>query len=154
MGERLLDFAMQLVLAEERARQAVKPVPVEAKPLSTYVVDRRDVTLRGEEVVASCSGRGVLQEFVAKAEDTDFQVWVEKDGEKIIRGTYGEYAEISQDVEGIDAFAERDEDGNLTGAYVFKAGDIDFTRSLTVVLKMAKPVKFRVVFCRYKVAEA
>jgi hypothetical protein len=155
--EKLLDLAFQIVVAEERARLSAKSTVTAAevaKTPSTYVVDRRDITLRGEETVVSSWGSGVLQEFVAKAEDTDFQVLVERDGEKIIRNNYSGYAEISQDIEGVDTFAERDEDGNPTGAYVFKVNDVEFTKSLTVTIRTSKPVRFRAIFCRYKVAEA
>jgi hypothetical protein len=152
----LLEWAMKLAVAEEEARQTVKVTvpPVEVKPTPSHVVDRRNVIVEGEEIIVHRLGYGVLQEFMAKAEDTDFQVLIEKDGETVVYGSYSEYAEISQDVEEIDAFAERDAEGELTGAYVFKVNDIEFAKGLTIKINTTKPVKFRAIFCKYKIAEA
>jgi hypothetical protein len=156
--EKLLDLAFQIVVAEEIARQTgnvkVQVEPVKVRPIPTHVVDRRNVVLEGEETVVRAKGCGALQEFVAKAEDTDFQILVEKDGETVVYGSYSDYAEISQDVEGIDAFADRDAEGNPTGAYVFKVNDVEFADSLTVTIRTDKPVRFRAVFCKYKASEA
>jgi len=160
MSERdLLNWALMIVAAEEAARRMAEGVrvevkPVEVKPTSTHVVEKRNVVLEGEKVIVQTTGCGVLQEFMAKAESTDFQILIEKDGETAIHGSYSEYAEISQDVEEIDAFAERDPDGVLTGAYVFRVSNIEFTESLTVIIKTTKPVKFRAIFCKYKTSHS
>jgi hypothetical protein len=152
----LLEWAMKLAVAEEAARQTFKVAvpPVEVKPTPSHVVDRRNVTVEGEEVIVHRSGYGVLQEFMAKAEDMNFHVLIEKDGELAVYGSYSEYVEISQDVEEIEAFAERDVEGELTGAYVFKVNDIEFARGLTVKISTTKPVKFRAIFCKYKISPA
>jgi hypothetical protein len=149
---------MMVAAAEEVARRKaevkVEVPPVEVKPTPSHVVDRRNVMVEGEEIIVQTTGYGVLQEFMAKAESVDFQVLIEKDGETVVYGSYSEYAEISQDVEEIDAFAERDAEGELTGAYVFKVNDIEFAKGLTVMVKTTKPVKFRAIFCKYKVSPA
>jgi hypothetical protein len=152
----LLNWALMVVSAEEAARQVAKGVkvqvePAKAKPPSTRIVDRRNVVLEGGEIVVQETGFGVLQEFMAKAESVDFQVLIEKDDETVVYGTYGEYAEVSQDLEGIDAFEERDAEGEPTGAYVFKVSDIEFAKGLMIKIKTANPVKFRVIFCKYKI---
>lgn len=154
----MFKHAMMIVVAEEVARQKaecvkVEVAPVKVKPTPTHVVDRRNVVLRGEEIIVQTVGYGVLQEFMCKAESVDFQVLIEKDGETVVFGSYNEYADISQDVEEIEAFPERDADGELTGAYVFKVNDVEFARNLTVKIITAENVKFRAIFCKYKSSE-
>jgi hypothetical protein len=159
LSDRLLDWAMQLAAAEEASRQIAKNIKVEVGPAkarhaSTRVVDRRNVVLRGEEVVVRERGCGALQEFVVKAESTNFHIFIKKDDEIAVYGSYSEYAEISQDVEGIDAFADRDTEGELTGAYVFRVSDIEFAKGLTVKISTTEPVKFRAIFCKYKISRS
>ena len=154
-----MNWAMLIVAAEEAARQKVKveveaPTVQEAKPPATHVVDRRNIVLEGEETIVQKRGYGVLQEFMVKAEDVDFHVFVERDGEPVVYGSYSHYVELSQDVKEIDAYPERDQDGELTGAYVLKVTDIEFAKGLTIKVRTSKPVKFRAIFCKYKLCEA
>jgi hypothetical protein len=158
LSDRLLDWALELAVAEENARLKAQQVkvdipPLKVKPTPTHVVDRRNVVLHGEEVIVQTMGYGVLKEFMCKAESEDFQVLVEKDGETVVFGSYSEYADISQDVEEIEAFPERDADGELTGAYVFKVNDVEFAKNLTVKIITTENVKFRAIFCKYKSSE-
>jgi len=160
MSERdMLSWAMLIAAAEEAARQKVSveveaPPVREVKPQVTYVVDRRNVVLKGEETIVQKRGCGVLQEFMVKAEDMDFHVFVERDGEPVVYGSYSRYAEVSQDVKEIDAYPERDQDGELTGAYVLRVTDIEFADGLTVKVSTPRPIKFRAIFCKYKLCEA
>jgi hypothetical protein len=144
----LLEWAMMLACAEEVARQAVKvevkPV-VEVKPTPSHVVDRRNIVVEGEEIIVHRLGYGVLQEFMAKAEDPGFQILVEKDGDLVVYGSYSHYAEISQQVEEIDAF-------EVNGTYVFKVNDIEFAESLTVKVTTTKPVRFQAIFAKFKLS--
>ncbi|MEM4531657.1 MAG: hypothetical protein QXY39_07305 [Thermofilaceae archaeon] len=154
MNDRLLDWAVQLAVAEELARrkaETVEIVGVEAPRLSSRIIDRRNVTIKGEELILRELGCGVLDEFMVKAEDTDFRVIIKKDGETTVFGKYNEYAEVSQDVEGIDAYQEYNTAGEPTGAYVLKINDIAFAKNLTIKITTTKPVKFRAIFCKYKV---
>jgi len=158
LSDRLLDWAMQLVAAEESSRQIAQNIKVEVEPAkathtSTRIVDRRNVVLRGEEVVVRERGCGAIQEFMVKAESTNFHIFIGKDDEIAVYGSYSTYAEISQDVEGIDAFADRDTEGELTGAYVFKVSDIEFAKGLTIKIRTTEPVKFRAIFCKYKISK-
>lgn len=158
MSDKLLDLAIELAIQEENARLKAQQVkvdipPLRVKPTPTHVVDRRNVTINGEELIVHGFGYGVLKEFMAKAESAEFNVLIEKDGETVVFGSYTEYAEISQDVEEIEAFPERDIEGELTGNYVFKVNDVEFAKSLTVKIITSEPVKFRAIFAKYKLSE-
>ncbi len=158
MKDKLLEWAVQLAIAEELAREQAKlkaeAVKVEFKPVAvkptTHVIDRRNILLKGRETVLDVVGCGVLQELMVKAGSSEFEVAVVKDAEHFVYGSYSKYAEVSADLEGIDAYPERDEDGALTGNYVFKVKDVEFSRSLTVELSTAEAVMFKAIYAKYK----
>jgi len=148
----LLNWAMMIVAAEEAVRANITPVVevkpvVQVKPTPSHVVDWRNIPIQGERIVINKQGYGVLKEFLVKAESPNFQVRIVKDDEPLVWGGYQHYAEISQEVEEIEAY-------ETDGLYVFKALDIEFKESLFVSVYTKETVKFRVVFAKYKLSES
>lgn len=154
------EIAKQIRVPPVRVREVVVPPPevrIEIKPpkpMPSHVVDWRDIMVTGEQVVVERSGYGVLEEFMIKAEDPEFQVLVVRDWElkPILRGNYSDIRDIQQNVQSLSAFPERNEEGDLTGCYVVSIRDVQFEKNLVIRLSTEKPVKFGAVYAKYKLS--
>jgi len=114
--------------------------------LNAHLVDRRNITVDGEEPIIDKRGYGVLQELMLKAESPDFQVYVYSNIDPIIYGSYNRYTGISPQVEEVDAF-------EVDGVYVFRVSDIDFEERLIVKVRTEEPVRFQAIFAKYKISQ-
>ena len=167
MSRKLLDYAMQIVAAEEAARlisaklprKLVLEVPegkppvievhpvVQTKPTPSFVVDMRGVDIEGTKVLVDEKGYGKIQELLVVATDTDFSVKVRKDDEWILTRSYTEYEEISQYLEEVDAFESN-------GTYIVKINDIEFERNIRVEVVTESEVHFDLLFVKYKISRS
>lgn len=120
----------------------------------THLVDIFD------EVVASgatfefvnVSKRGFISEFLVLASDPYFSVIVNLDSVEVMNRTYLDSVSVSCHIAALSAFEERDEDGILTGKYVFHYSDIAFKESITISVKnnSGSNLTFDNLFCKYK----
>jgi hypothetical protein len=135
--ERLLDYAIQVVAAEEAARatarelakgitvQITPEVVVKPEKRRTIVEHRKDI---GPGKIIDRSGPGVLKELMLKASHQYYGLRVEVDGLTAYDMTWSQFSDISQEVSEVSAF--QDTDGN----YVLHLEDIKFSNSLAVYL--------------------
>lgn len=114
--------------------------------LNSYLVERRNITVDGEDTIIDREGYGVLQELMLKADSPDFQVYVYSNMDPLVYGSYTRYAGISPQVEEVDAF-------EVDGVYVFRVSDIDFEERLIVKVGTTEPVRFQAVFAKYKISQ-
>ncbi|HCP60313.1 MAG TPA: hypothetical protein DIT43_01885 [Dehalococcoidia bacterium] len=97
------------------------------------------------------SGAGRLEEFHVRSPNTDFRISIDVDGVSAFDMTYGEIREIEQHSPEISAFAELDEDGNLTGHYIASLRDIPYRESIRVRVQNTggTPTTFSQLFAKY-----
>lgn len=101
---------------------------------------------------ANVSKRGFISEFLILASDPSFSVIVNLDSVEVINRTYLDSVSVSCHIAALSAFEERDEDGILTGKYVFHYSDIAFKESITISVKnnSGSNLTFDNLFCKYK----
>ncbi len=114
--------------------------------LNSYLVERRNITVNGEDTIIDKQGYGVLQELMLKAESQDFEVKVYSNMYPLIYGSYNRYTRISPQVEEVDAF-------EVDGVYVFRVSDIDFEERLIVKVSTTEPIRFQAIFAKYKISQ-
>lgn len=122
----------------------VKPV-VEIRPTPTEVIDLRNVNVNGTFTPLIENGYGNLKEFMLKAENPNYEVKLYRDKKRIIRGSHAYYAEISQQIEEVDAFEDN-------GNYILKLNDIEFAESIEVIIETTEPITFTSIFAKYKLS--
>ena len=123
----------------------VKPV-IEIKPIPTEVIDLRNVPINGFFTVLAENGYGILKEFMLKTVNSNYEVRLYRDEKRIIRGSYTHYAEISEQVEEVDAFADN-------GDYILKLNDIEFAESIRIELETFEPITFTAIFAKYTLTQ-
>jgi hypothetical protein len=146
----MIAAAMQVVAAEETGSAIGRELAkvsrtVEVKPQPTFIVDRKGVTINGEDTIINKQGMGVLQELMFKSESSSFAVSVWRDDVLEINGSYSDYLEISQEIDEIAVF-ERN------GVYVLHISDIEFAESLIVKVSTTQSVRFSRIFGKYKLS--
>jgi len=114
--------------------------------LNSYLVERRNITVNGEDTIIDKQGYGVLQELMLKADSQDFEVYVYSNVNPLVYGSYTRYAGISPQVEEVDAF-------EVDGVYVFRVIDIDFEERLIVKVSTTEPISFQAIFAKYKISQ-
>ncbi len=140
---------MQIVLLDEiagRLEELAEKGDRLKTILNSHLVERRNITVNGEETIIDKQGYGVLQELMLKAESREFQVYVYSDMDPLIYGSYDRYAGISPQVEEVDAF-------EVDGVYVFRVSDIDFEERLIVKISTTAPIRFQAIFAKYKISQ-
>jgi len=123
--ERLLDWAMAIVAAEEAARAAAKVAPAPAPTFRTVTGKRTDIPL--PTTIIDEKGSGQLKELLIKSDFKDWRLAVYADGQQLYDNSYDWFMGISQELEEIDAFQAED------GTYILHLSDIKFAKSLKVV---------------------
>jgi hypothetical protein len=129
----LLKTALALAIAEENARIVaerlagkiqvqVSPSP----PTASKTVKLRDINL--PKTLIDEAGCGVLRELVIRSESSNYVLTVYVDGFPLYNNSYSWFQEVSQVVEGIDAF--HDDESNL---YVLRLSNIHFTENLKII---------------------
>ncbi|GAG59178.1 unnamed protein product, partial [marine sediment metagenome] len=113
---------------ERPPREPVPGVP-EFKEVFSRALDRRNESVPHRFDMIKVEGAGRLEELMVRSPSTDFSFLLEVDGKTLINRSYADLAALSQNSQVIDAFAELDEDGNLTGFYVLHIGEIRWRRS-------------------------
>lgn len=127
MREKILDWAMLIVAAEEAARLAAKPAErLEVKPASTRIKRLRMVSIPA--TLIDESGTGVLRELLLKSKTKDYTLTVRVDGSEAYKNSWSWFKDISQEFEGVDAFEE-------DGVYVLHLSGLSFRESLKVTVK-------------------
>ncbi|GAI68367.1 unnamed protein product, partial [marine sediment metagenome] len=107
------------------------PTPTPALVPTEAGVSTRFVDLAGSVVgaggwltILEDLGAGQLEQFHVRSPNTDFRVSITVDGVSVFSKTYAEIRQIGQNSPEISAFAELDENGDLTGYYVASIRDI------------------------------
>ncbi len=135
------------------------PTKVRAEELVVPVVpSTRFVDLAGSVVgigewltVLEILGAGQLEQFHARSPNTNFRVSITVDGLSIFNKTYNGIRQIGQNSPEISAFAELDEDGDLTGYYIASLRDIPYHSSISIKVQNTGlvPVTFSQLFVKY-----
>jgi hypothetical protein len=133
----------------------------EAEGIDVYdTITARSVDLAGKVVdagawvtVLNVEGRGYLKEFFVKCPNTNFKVSISVDKETFLEKTYAELREIQQNSKDISAFAERDEEGELTGYYVASIRNVPYYSSILVKVQNTgtTSVTFSQLFAKYNI---
>jgi len=145
--ERLLDWAMRIVEAEEMARSRVE---VEVKPKPAPVERVRSLVWHGRSVpfgtLIDESGCGVLRELVVKNGDKYFGLEVVVDGVYVYHKSWDEFNAISEYVDEVAAFED-------DGTYILHLSDIKFSSMIKVVLRpvTVRPLSSTVSEVFYKI---
>jgi len=135
--EQMLNWAMQVVVAEEmaRAKVTVKPEVRVAQTRYRTVVGRKiGVTIPA--VIVDEKGSGQLKELLIESVSKDWRLSVYVDGQQLYSDAYDWFASVSQELDEIAAFQTDD------GTYVLHLSDISFSESITVTVDSTagKPV--------------
>lgn len=121
--------------------------------LTARFADFADEALGAGEwfTVLDSTGRGEVEEFQVRSPSTDFKLSIAVDGETVLEKTYDELRLIQQNSPSISAFAERDEEGELTGYYVVSIRDIPYYSSLQLKVQNTggSSVTFSQLFVKY-----
>ncbi len=140
---------MQIVLLDEiagRLEELAEKGDRLKTILNSHVIERRNITVNGENTIIDEDGYGVLSELVIKADSQDFEVQVYSNMDPLIYGSYSNYTGISPQVVEVDAF-------EADGIYVFRVSDIDFEERLIVKIRTTAPVSFQAIFAKYKISQ-
>lgn len=132
------------------------PFPVEANASTRFVDLARSVVPAGEWLtILESFETGELEQFHIRSPNTDFKISITVEGESIFEKTYSEIRMISQGSPEISAFAELDEDGDLTGYYLASVRDITYQNSILVKVQNTglAPVTFSQLFAKYRIKE-
>ena len=99
------------------------------------------------------AGRGRIGAFHVRSPNTSFKVSISVDGESVLEKTYDELRGIQQNSPNISAFAERDEEGDLTGYYVASIRKVPYYSSILVKVQNigVASVTFSQLFVKYHV---
>ncbi|GAI89771.1 unnamed protein product, partial [marine sediment metagenome] len=102
------------------------------------------------------SGAGQLEQFHIRSPNTDFRILIAIDEVSVFSKTYSEIRQISQSSPEISAFAELDENGDLTGYYVASLRNIPYRSSILVRVQNTGliPVTFSQLFAKYTIKES
>lgn len=97
------------------------------------------------------AGKGMMGAFHARSPDVDFEIKLTVDGTVVLEKTYAELREIQQNSPTISAFAERDENGDLTGYYVASVRDAPYYVSIKLEIQNTggAPKTFSQLFTKY-----
>ncbi len=135
-------------------------VPTAAISEAEVRVSTRYVDLAGSVVgagewltVLEDLGAGQLEQFHARSPNTDFRISITVDGVSVFNKTYAEIRQIGQNSPEISAFAELDEDGDLTGYYIASLRNIPYHSSVLVRVQNTGlvPVTFSQLFVKYTI---
>ena len=128
----LLDWAVQLAIAEENARLAaeqlargvqVKVVQTPAPAYTTRVEKKKDVEI--PVTLIDETGQGKLKELIIKSSFNGYRLIVSVDGRVLYSDDYEWFQDISQEVDEIAAFESN-------GTYVLHLSDIAFSNRIRV----------------------
>jgi hypothetical protein len=129
---RELPLPLAIIIAEELREGVEEALGKLRKPLSTYVVDHKMLSLEGSREMLNLRGRGTLRELLVVFEDPDLLVALEADGRQIINHRLSELMDVSELLEDVDVF-ERN------GSYVFRISSVHFLSGLRNVLAPLNP---------------
>jgi len=154
VGEKeLLDWALQLAIAEEAARAKVEVKPVEVKPAlpptpKTKIKSMTDVKIPA--VLLDEKGAGCLKELLIKSSRKDYRLRMYGDDQQLYDNTFDWFQNISQQTEEISAFTSED------GFYILHISDIKFAKNLKLELEPLTTETFKIEQAFYKldIAEA
>lgn len=124
--------------------------------LSARFADFAGQTLAAGEwfTVLNRTGRGCVEEFQVRSPSTSFKIALTIDGESALEKTYDELRLIQQNSPSISAFAERDEEGDLTGYYVVSVRNIPYYNSILLKVQNtgATPITFNQLFVKHNLS--
>jgi len=158
MGEKFSRLPWAIVFAEEYAQEIKSRIIQEMKnrvieeladlmrPIGyvTRKIDKRNHMIRGTEVIFDRTGRGLLREVSIKSPTTEFSLYVNIDGIRIVDDTYTNLAEIAPDLEFLSAVPS---DSYYTIAVV----NLAFQYSAKVMVGVPSPVTFNRIFVLYDI---
>jgi len=126
--EQMLNWAMQIVAAEEMARAKIVIKPevkiAPTPPLRTITKSEKDFPIPA--TIIDEKGCGQLKELLIKSDFSGWRLAVFADGQQLYNNTYEWFTEISQELEEVDAFQAED------GTYVLHLSDIKFAEGIKV----------------------
>lgn len=95
---------------------------------------------------------GYLDECLVISPSTSFSVAVTIDDTEFFNKTYAEYCSITQPIQCIGAFQERDEDGNPLSKYVVHIKNLVFKESIVISVRNngAGSIVFHNLFAKYR----
>ncbi|GAJ01930.1 unnamed protein product [marine sediment metagenome] len=101
------------------------------------------------------SEAGELEQFHVRSPNTDFRILIGVDGVSVFNKTYDEIREIQQNSPELSAFAELNEDGDLTGFYIASLRNIPYESSILVRVQNTGlvVVTFSQLFAKYTIKE-
>lgn len=126
----------------------------EEAPTTTGIVDITNKTVSAGDSFEflKVEELGLLEECLVVSPSTEFSLILTIDASQVMDKNYQGFADITQTVEDISAFEERDEDGNPTGKYIVRLTDILFKSSITISVKndSASSITFHNLFGKYR----
>ncbi len=126
------------------------------KPTARFVDMAGSVVVAGEWLsILQEYAAGELEQFHVRSPNTDFRILIIIDGISVFSKTYAGIRLIGQNSPEISAFAELDEDGDLTGFYVASLRNIPYQSSVLVRVQNTGlvPVTFSQLFAKYTIKE-
>ena len=145
MSDRSLDWAVQLVIAEEAANLLAERMKrLVRRPPSLMILDLKDVLVQESMVVlekADCAGE--IEELVLRSDGREYYLELATDTIDMAR-SFSDFEDLSEMVDAIAAFKDGDE-------YVLHLERLSWTKFCTVRVRADKPIVFKRVFVRYKV---
>ncbi len=148
MSERLLDWAVQLAVAEETAREMARvkaeKVKVELAPPKpvTRVVELKDRLVKAELTVFEAKAPGSLHELMLRSSDKEYSIMLVTDGILKLYKSWDEMQAVSQYLDTVAAFEEN-------GEYILHVKDFSWLESAYAVVSVKKPMNFSNIFIKY-----
>ena len=104
------------------------------------------------QTILEKTGRGRIGDFHVRSPNTSFKVQIKVDGTVQLEKTYAELRNVQQNSGDISAFAERDEEGDLTGYYVASIRDVRYYTSILLRVQNTggAAVTFSQLFAKYE----
>ena len=126
----------------------------EEKLTATGVVDITNKSVEAGDIypIVGVNELGYIEECLVVSPSTEFSLILDIDGERAMDKTYQGFCDITQTVEDISAFEERDSDGNPTGKNIVHLTNINFKQSISIFVKndSGGSITFQNLFCKYK----
>jgi hypothetical protein len=139
-----LPIPLAIIVAEELREGVEEALAKLRKPISTYVVEHKMLSLIGSKTLLDLVGRGTLRELLIISDSPNLLVMVEADGRPIINHRLSELMEVTELLENIDVF-ERN------GTHVLRISSVYFLNKLRNVLVSPITTTVRRYFAIYDI---
>jgi len=138
---RAFQTALEILRAEEQARQQPKPEPVEPPAkLKTEIYKWYDPKVTKRKVIVNVSGPGKLVKLRIVSPTSDFKLYMVLDGETIMEDSYTDLTDV------LAAYEEDD-------VYYLHLEEKAFRKSLVIAVLVTETTTFTLLFAEVLVEE-